>query len=359
MTENIQKKKILIVDEDSFFLELERAFLHRDHFEILEARNGRDALTIMREQHPDLVLLDLYMPVMGGIEVVIRARAEGIIDLPIIIVSKENDPAKIAEMKEAGASDFISKPIEIDELLRVISVHLNESHRSARRLPVTIKLRYKTLDELMPAESKDISTTGIFVRTKKQLGLGSLVELYLYPADDADAAPIKVIGEVVRVQQGHDEDSGAGLKFINLDPASVKIIAGMLDNERARNKIDVMVVDDDGVIREILYDALVEIGWKVEAFDNAVDALKVLDRFNPSLILADIMMPTMSGIEFCETFRKNARHGNIPFIFISSKVDKETLLAARASGATFFIAKPFDAKNVVLKVKELIGLPKS
>jgi len=355
MNKNSQKKKILIVDDDEFFIEFERAFLQREHFEIFEARDGKEAMSIIRDKSPDLVLLDLYMPSMGGMEVVVRARAEGFMDLPIIIVSKEEDSAKITELKEAGANDFITKPVEIDELTTKINTYLNESHRASHRLPTSIKLRYRTLDELLRAETKDISTSGIFVRTKKDLEVGQLVELFLYAADDDEAEPIKILGEVVRTRQGDDENSGAGLKFINLEPASVKLISGLLEDELAKSKVDILIVDDDKVIREMLYDSLTDAGYKTGKCDNAIEALKQIDKLNPSLILADILMPGMSGIEFCETFRKNARHEGVPFIFVSSKVDKETVMMARNSGATFFIAKPFDMEHVLNKVGELIS----
>jgi len=355
MEENKLKKKILIVDDDEFFIEFESAFLQREHFRILEARNGETALDVMRKRKPDLVLLDLYMPGMDGMEVVVRARAEGMMDLPIIMVSKEEDHAKIRELMEAGATDFLTKPIEIEELLEKVNNFLNEAHRSGHRLPVKIKLRYRTLGELMTGESKDLSTTGIFVRTKKALEVGSLVELFLYPADNKDAEPIQLMGEVVRNEEPHAGDPGAALKFINLSPQSVQHITALLDEERKRNKVDIIVVDDDRMIQEMLRDSLTEAGFSVKVCGSAVEALKTLDICSPSMILADIMMPGMNGLEFCETFRKNSRYQDIPFIFISSKVDKETLLKARKSGAAFFMAKPFDVKNLISKVAQILG----
>ena len=127
MEKQASQKIILIVDDDEFFIQFERSFLQREHFNILEARNGAEALTAMREQQPDLVLLDYYMPEMDGLEVLVRARAEGMINLPIIIVSKEENPAKIRELKESGATDFLTKPIEIEDLMSKVSSHLKES----------------------------------------------------------------------------------------------------------------------------------------------------------------------------------------------------------------------------------------
>ena len=207
----------------------------------------------------------------------------------------------------------------------------------------------------MTGESKDLSTTGIFVRTKKPLDIGSLVELYLYPADDKDAKPVQLTGEVVRIEEQHAENPGVGLKFINLSPQSVQHVSNMLEEERKRNKVDIIVVDDDRMIQEMLRECLTEAGFSVKVCGGAVEALKTLDVCSPSLILADIMMPGMNGLEFCETFRKNSRYQDIPFVFISSKVDKETLLKARKSGAAFFIAKPFDIKNLVSKIGQILG----
>lgn len=349
-----KKKKILLVDDDEFFLHVQRGILEREHFEIIEARRGEDALEVMRHESPDIVLLDLYMPEMDGLETMVRARAEGMIDLPIVIVSSENNEQKIRELIDAGANEFITKPIKIEELLKTVNNLTNEAHREHPRIPAVIKIRYRDLNELMPANSKDISNTGIFIRTRRPLLVGSPIELYLSPADESAGPEIKVTGEVVRAIQGDSVDPGMGIKFINLDAESVRTVSEIIEAQRARNKVDVMVIDDDGLIREMLTDSLIEAGYKVGSEKDAVEALKSLDRLRPSLILVDIMMPDMDGIEFSETIRKNAHTHDIPFIFISGKVDKETIMRARQSGATFFIAKPFDLNNVIEKVRKIL-----
>jgi|GEM_PF-976329 len=351
-------KKILIVDDDEFFLQVQRGFLEREHFEIIEARRGDAALEIMRKESPDIVLLDLYMPEMDGLETMVRARAEGMIDLPIVIVSREDDQGKIRELLDAGANEFLTKPIKIEELIKTVNTLTKEAHREHPRIPAVIKIRYRNLNELLPGDSKDISSTGIFIRTKKPLEAGRNIEIYLYPADKSAGPEIKVTGEIVRACQGETTDPGMGIKFINLVPESVKTISEIIEAQRAINKVDIMVIDDDSLVREMLADGLSEAGYKVGAAKDAVEALKNLDHFHPSLILVDIMMPGMDGIEFSETIRKNAPTQDIPFIFISSKVDKETVTRARKSGAAFFIAKPFDMNNLVERIAKILPLKK-
>jgi len=358
MSQSENAKKILLVDDDEFFIEFERSFIQRKHFEILEARNGSEALEVIRKHNPDLVLLDLYMPGMDGLEVIARMRAEGYLEIPVIVVSNEQSMEKIRELKEAGAGDYLTKPIDIDELVLKVNKFLNETVRSDRRLPVSIKLKYRALDELLSGESRDLSTTGIFVRTRKNLEVGNLVELFLYSTEDADAEPIRLMGEVVRTVE-NDREEGAGLKFINLRQESIELIRQLLESEQKRVSVDVMALDDDKLILEMLRDGLTEAGWSVKTMTDPMEALKSLNDLDPSLILLDVNMPNMNGIEFCETFRKNAKHENTPFIFISSQVDKETIMRARKSGATFFIAKPFDMANVVGKVRQILGEPKS
>lgn len=354
MESGVKKKKILLVDDDEFFLEVERGFLERENFEILEASNGEEALSIIREGKLDLVLLDLYMPGMDGMEVMVRARAEGMLDLPIVIVSKEDAPQKIQELKDAGANDFITKPLSMEELIRVVNTHTKEAHRSHPRMPATIKLRYRSLEELLPGDSKDISHTGIFVRTRKPLDTGAHLDLYLYPVDENSGPVVHLKGIVVRSLQGDNEEPGMGVKFVNLDEESIKTLEQIIEEQRTKHKVDVLVIDDDTMVREMLNDGLSEAGFKVGTAKDAVEALKKLDIVRPSVILVDIMMPGMDGLEFSATLRKNAHTQDIPFIFVSSKVDKETITKARQSGATYFIAKPFDMKNVIERVRKLI-----
>ena len=107
--------KILIADDDPQILRALKVTLRARGYEIVTANNGAEALDLAMAQHPDLVMLDLGMPKLDGIEVIQALR--GWTQLPILVVSGRTDAADKVDALDAGADDYVTKPFAIDELL--------------------------------------------------------------------------------------------------------------------------------------------------------------------------------------------------------------------------------------------------
>jgi two-component system, OmpR family, KDP operon response regulator KdpE len=126
---NATDVKILIVDDERAIRRFLRAALTSHGYDVMEAENGRSALAIAADRRPDILILDLGLPDMEGIEVTRQLREW--YQSPIIILSvrdQEND--KIAAL-DAGADDYLTKPFGVGELMARIRVALR---RSARRV---------------------------------------------------------------------------------------------------------------------------------------------------------------------------------------------------------------------------------
>lgn len=113
------KRKILIVDDDLELVELMSAVLDRDgRFEIRTVNNGFDAGMMVKDYHPDLIVLDVMLPDINGKEVCQRVRSDKRMDdIRIICISGMVEEDKIGELRGAGADDFMHKPFEVDRLL--------------------------------------------------------------------------------------------------------------------------------------------------------------------------------------------------------------------------------------------------
>ncbi|TVQ06767.1 MAG: response regulator [Balneolaceae bacterium] len=121
----MSKQTILVVDDELDLLDLIEYNLRKEGFEVLKAENGRDGIQIAREIKPDLVLLDIMMPQMDGIEVCDRMREDPELkQIPIIFLTARSDEKTEVEGLNKGADDFITKPISTTKLISRIKAVL-------------------------------------------------------------------------------------------------------------------------------------------------------------------------------------------------------------------------------------------
>ena len=120
-----QKAKILIVDDEPFNVDVLQQELEDLNYQILTAANGQEALDKIRSQQPDLILLDLMMPVLDGFAVLSQIKADSDLrDIPVIIVSAADDSKSIVKGIKQGADDYITKPIDAAHLVKKVKEHL-------------------------------------------------------------------------------------------------------------------------------------------------------------------------------------------------------------------------------------------
>lgn len=125
--------KILVVDDEPQIRRMMRTTLTSSGYQVDEAMTGEEALDKLRSYQPDLVLLDLNMPGMGGLEAC-RAMREGS-DVPIVILTVRNAEKEKVEALDAGADDYVSKPFGMQELLARIRAALRRAPGSAESGP--------------------------------------------------------------------------------------------------------------------------------------------------------------------------------------------------------------------------------
>jgi two-component system, OmpR family, alkaline phosphatase synthesis response regulator PhoP len=119
-------KKVLVVDDDVKTVELVKLYLNRDGYRVITAYNGNDALQMARDTHPDLIVLDLMLPGMSGLDVCRTLRTES--EVPIIMLTAlTTDDDRLAGLN-LGADDYVTKPFSPRELAARVRAVL-------RRLP--------------------------------------------------------------------------------------------------------------------------------------------------------------------------------------------------------------------------------
>jgi CheY-like chemotaxis protein len=114
---------ILLVDDDEFTRHYLREVLASEHYRFLEAANGAEALGVIANTRPDLILMDLLMPLMGGLEVLAELQ-EHAAKPPVLIISSLSTEGLVDEAMRAGAVGFISKPFGRARVRREVEVAL-------------------------------------------------------------------------------------------------------------------------------------------------------------------------------------------------------------------------------------------
>ena len=129
---SLSKKRILIVEDNDLNLKLFRDLLSANGYETIETKEGREAISLTRSLRPDLILMDIQLPEISGLEVTERIKADkDIRHIPIIAVTAfamKDDEEKILR---AGCEAYISKPISINDFLTAVRKFLNEEQVSA------------------------------------------------------------------------------------------------------------------------------------------------------------------------------------------------------------------------------------
>jgi DNA-binding response OmpR family regulator len=123
----VVRKKILIVDDSTTILMIVRMVLGKDRYVLVSAGDGEEAVRKARKERPDLVLMDVVMPKMSGLEACRELRRhDDTRDMPIILVTTRGEADNVEKGFESGCTDYVTKPINGLELLSKVQSCLGE-----------------------------------------------------------------------------------------------------------------------------------------------------------------------------------------------------------------------------------------
>lgn len=116
----------------------------------------------------------------------------------------------------------------------------------------------------------------------------------------------------------------------------------------------ILVVEDDIAMRDGICEILELAGHTVSVASNGKEALELLDKITPELIVSDIMMPQMDGYHFYANVREDDRWLTVPFIFLTAKGEKEDVLRGKSMGVDDYLTKPFEPKELLVAVESKV-----
>lgn len=116
----------------------------------------------------------------------------------------------------------------------------------------------------------------------------------------------------------------------------------------------ILVVEDESDIRKLIAYHLVQERFRVLEAENGEDALELVNREKPRLIVLDLMLPGLSGLEFCKIIRQQASTAYIPILMITAKAGEADRVVGLEMGADDYITKPFSPREMVARVKAIL-----
>ncbi len=126
-------KKIMIVDDSPSIIKFLEMVLGKERYAVISYGNGLDAVDSVEEESPDLIVMDMNMPKLGGIDAA-RTIKQNIktSHIPIIIISGHDQEEEVRKAREAGADDFLVKPYAPEQLLEIIKEKIERADRNLR-----------------------------------------------------------------------------------------------------------------------------------------------------------------------------------------------------------------------------------
>jgi diguanylate cyclase (GGDEF)-like protein len=353
------------------------------------ASNGREAMEAARRNRFDLILMDCSMPEMDGYEATahIRNFEEPLgRRTPIVAMTANTQQGDAEKCLAAGMDDYLAKPITLVELRQKLERWLARAEQSGQpELPVVLAHENdgNPLDEAVFDKLREIlgpallQTVTPFLEdtpgylSQMQLGLGDNNADVVRAAAHSIKGSAGNLGATTLAQLAKEaEEHAIERRLEEVRPLMPRLsqafdaVAAVLNTEvyiedrlsirQGEEMAQVLVVDDDRSTRSSLRHTLQRDGFRVEEAADGAQALQMLKRMQPDVILMDAVMPVMDGFTACARVQELPNGRAIPVLMITALEDNTSVERAFAAGASDYIPKPIHFAVLSQRVRRII-----
>ncbi len=343
-------RRVLVIDDDPVELGIARTLFEKAGLDVTTMENGQEAVEWALGEHPDIIVLDLLMPVMDGFEVLSRLKAAPeTASIPILIyTAKDITEEDRSRLLPSAQRIFPKVPLQIEEMLEELERALQ-----------TVPRKPPSADEAGPPRST-VRAEGFSTPDRSEAGASLPLE---GPSPSASASDANVtsspgFSETNKEEQDHGTPDGEtedtqplavpGRTDPDVRPESSEGARGM-SGEGTRTRI--LLVEDDAANQYSIGFLLRSAGYEVIVAANGQQGVAVALRERPDLILMDMMMPIMSGFDATKILKSHAEVGATPIIALTAAAmagDRERTLAA---GCDDYVSKPIDRLLLLERVR--------
>jgi DNA-binding response OmpR family regulator len=401
-------KKILIVEDDQLVANIYRNKFCLEGYRVEVALDGEVGLALAHSFQPHLVLLDLMLPKMTGLEVLTKLRAEkGFETLPVIVFSNTYMTTMVQEAWKAGATKCLAKAnCSPKQLLEVVHDILSPrgAPKTAARPPVEAREAsarpaagaaahrsppppvstwsaadaefqadlHRSFMDGLPATLASIRKhlQAVIKADGQPARLKHVSELYHRIHGLTGSAGLAGVSKIAQLcdaleallKQLHDKPKTITASTLYTLASAVDFLGVLAErgcSPAPPSSVlpDILVVDDEAISRRAVTYALEKAKLTSTCAEDPAVAIDLLTEKRFDLVILDVVMPGMSGFELCTRLRALPQHKNTPVVFITSLNDIDCRSNCTMSGGNDFIAKPF--LFIELAVKALVHVLRS
>ena len=364
-------KKILIIEDDEILANIYRNKLAVEHYKVEVSNTGESGLALMRSFQPHMILLDLMLPQMPGVDVIKHVRSEEeFAKIPIVVFSNTYLTNLIQDAWKAGATKCLSKakcsPKDVLDIVRQTVGAADGLQRPASTASQTVNIGTtdaefqndlrKTFIESLPATLTTLRTS-LHNLSRSTDDVGRLKHIYELHrrthalSGNAGIAGLFMIGQMsaaleALLKELYEKPKNINVSSLRTIAAGVDFLAFLFQSGLAPDKQDmppanILVVDDEAISRRAIIYALEKTQLPSVGVDNPTEAFRLLSEKPFDLVFLDVDMPEMSGFELCAKLRQLPHHKKTPVLFVTGLTDFESRTNSTMAGGNDFIGKPF------------------
>ncbi|HEX7650062.1 MAG TPA: EAL domain-containing protein [Noviherbaspirillum sp.] len=353
------------------------------------ASNGREAMEAARRNRFDLILMDCSMPEMDGYEATahIRNFEEPLgRRTPIVAMTANTQQGDAEKCLAAGMDDYLAKPITLVELRQKLERWLAKTEQGGQPALLAVPVHESDgnpLDEAVFDKLREILGPALLQTVTPFLeDTPGYLSQMLQGLGDNDADTVRAAAHSIKGSAGNlgattlaqlakeAEEHAIERRLDEVKPLMSRLsqafdaVAAVLNTEvyiedrlsirQGEEMAQVLVVDDDRSTRSSLRHTLQRDGFRVEEAADGAQALQMLKRMQPDVILMDAVMPVMDGFTACARVQELPNGRAIPVLMITALEDNTSVERAFAAGASDYIPKPIHFAVLSQRVRRII-----
>ncbi|MBF0557481.1 MAG: response regulator [Nitrospirae bacterium] len=367
---------ILIIDDDPKARDLLTRSLTREKYSVACASGGEEGLKLARQLHPDVIVLDVLMPMMDGWTVLSAIKADpDIADIPVIMISVLDEENMGFAL---GASDYLTKPIDRDRMLTVLKKYMHGDKAGSILVVEDDVITRDMMTRMLEKEGWSVSTAqngrvGLEQAAAVQPAL-ILLDLMMPEMDGfqfveelrsrADLRSIPVVVVTAKDLTQEDRERLEGYVKLIVQKGAYnredllcelhKLVTAHTGLKRhadtakqphsAANTSKILVIDDDPKIHDLMTRYLTRDGFEVITASSGTEGLQLARKLRPLAITLDVLMPEMDGWTVLSSLKADPDLADIPVIMLTVMDDKNLGFTL---GASEYLNKPIDRKRLL------------